>query len=195
MNNPATISGLTLFAAFILLPTHIGAAPYMSDAEQSRLEFSFNQAGARNSGQFTTFSVDLALPAPELPDGRLEVLIDVGSLDSRDGDRDSMLRSAYFFESDFFPEARFESTRIVATGEDTYAAVGQLTIRDTTREIELPFVLEHESADESRLHLHGSITIRRLDFGIGQGEWRATTWIRNDVQISYSVRLQQTTEE
>lgn len=189
MNHTVMQSASALLVALALLPAQIGAAPYMSDAEQSRLEFSFNQAGARNSGQFRTFNVEFELPAGEGSNGRLEVVIDVASLDTQDGDRDSMLNSAYFFDTDFHPQARFESSEIVATGEGRYTASGYLTIRETTREISLPFVLEEDPDEATRRHLHGQITLRRLDYGVGQGEWRATTWIRNDVTISYSVRL------
>ncbi len=188
MNYSTIIVGTSLLVALALQPVPIGAAPYMSDAQNSRLEFGFNQAGARNSGQFKTFSVELELPSTESPGGRLDVVIDVASLDTRDGDRDSMLRSAYFFDSDFHPQARFESVDIVATGEGRYTANGSLTIRETTRDIALPFVLDEEPA-EGRKHLHGQISLRRLDYGVGEGEWAATTWIRNDVTISYSVRL------
>lgn len=194
MKHTAMASASALLVTLALLPAQIGAAPYMSDAEDSRLEFSFHQAGARNSGQFRTFSVELELPAAD-GGGRLDVVIDVASLNTQDGDRDSMLNSAYFFDTDFHPQARFESKDIVATGEGRYTANGHLTIRETTREISLPFILEEEPGNTARQHLHGHMTLRRLDYGVGQGEWRATTWIRNDVTISYSVKLTGTAAE
>jgi len=187
MNFTAHTAAL-MAAGICLVPGQIGAAPYMDDAENSRLEFSFLQAGARNTGRFRDFDVAFEPPSAE-GGGQLEVVIRTRSLDTQDGDRDSMLRSGYFFDVDFYPEARFESSNIVATAPDTYAATGRLTIRETTREITLPFVLERDAADASQLHLHGSVTIRRLDYGVGEGEWRATTWIRNDVLLNYSVRL------
>lgn len=195
MKTQATRSATALVAAIFLLPAQIGAAPFLSDAEQSRLEFTFNQAGARNSGQFRDFKVEFEPPQSDGTGGRLEVLIDVASLDTQDGDRDSMLRSGYFFDTDFHPEARFESQEIVAQGEDRYTANGTLTIRETSREISLPFVFEEDPGDEARQHLHGQFPVRRLDYGVGRGEWAATTWIRNDVSISYTVKLTQADDD
>jgi len=39
------------------------------------------------------------------------------------------------------------------------------------------------------VYLAGKTTIRRLDFGIGQGDWRSTEWVANEVDVSWSVRL------
>jgi len=170
-----------------LLPGVIGATSFSADPAQSRLEFSFVQAGARNSGRFKDFTVRFS-PPTDSGNGRLEVVIDTRSLDTQDGDRDAMLRSGYFFESDFHPHARFESARIVASGNGSYEAIGRLTIRETTRDITLPFSMDPASQTQGP-RLHGSLTIRRLDYGVGQGDWRATTWIRNDVNISFDVQL------
>lgn len=179
-----------LAAAGALLPAHIGAAPYMADAEHSRVEFSFTQAGARNTGRFERFNVDYQPPGSDGSGGSLEVVIDVDSLNTRDGDRDSMLRSGYFFEVDFFPEARFESSAIREIQNGVYEAEGTLTIRDVSRPQTISFVAEpDDAAGPGGMHLHGSVTIQRLAFGLGQGDWRATTWIRNDVTVSYSVKM------
>ncbi len=178
-----------LLGGCALLPAQMGAASMSDDAERSRLEFGFTQAGARSSGQFRQFSVNFEAPSADAGTGRLEVLIDTASLDTRDADRDSMLRSAYFFDTDFHPAARFESSDVVATGEGSYTAHGTLTIRDTSRALALPFTLVDDRGEATGAYMHGSVTIRRLDYGVGQAEWRATTWIGNDVTISFGVRL------
>jgi len=39
--------------------------------------------------------------------------------------------------------------------------------------------------------LKGQFAIRRLDFGVGQGDWKSTEWVANDVTISFALRLPQ----
>lgn len=179
----------TFIAAWLLVPAQIGAAPYMADAADSRVEFSFIQAGARNTGRFRDFEIAYEPPRNGSDGGLLEVTIKTDSLDTRDGDRDSMLRSGYFFDVDFFPDAHFSSQSITAIDDGVYEADGTLTIRGVSRPLQLRFVAEPDAEQSERMHLHGSVSIRRLDFELGQGEWRSTTWIRNDVTISYSVRM------
>jgi len=38
-------------------------------------------------------------------------------------------------------------------------------------------------------YLTGQTTIKRLDFGVGQGDWKSTEWVGDAVTVSYSVRL------
>ena len=38
-------------------------------------------------------------------------------------------------------------------------------------------------------YLTGKTTIHRLDFGVGQGDWKSTEWVGTDVTVSYNVRL------
>src|SRR6202022_3659844 len=42
-----------------------------------------------------------------------------------------------FFDGGGYPEIRFESTRVEALGGSRFRILGDLTIKDTTREIEL----------------------------------------------------------
>ena len=65
-------------------------------------------------------------------------------------------------------------------------AVGKLTLRGVTRELRIPVTLR-PIADG--LELSGETRIRRLDYGVGQGDWQATDWVGNDVRLQYKVKL------
>jgi polyisoprenoid-binding protein YceI len=38
-------------------------------------------------------------------------------------------------------------------------------------------------------YMTGKTLVRRLDYGVGQGEWKATDQAGNDVTVSFSLRL------
>jgi polyisoprenoid-binding protein YceI len=38
-------------------------------------------------------------------------------------------------------------------------------------------------------YMSGKTTLRRLDFGVGQGDWKATDQVGNDVGVSFALRL------
>ena len=38
-------------------------------------------------------------------------------------------------------------------------------------------------------YMSGKTTIRRLDYGVGQGDWKATDQVGNEVGVSFSLRL------
>jgi polyisoprenoid-binding protein YceI len=81
------------------------------------------------------------------------------------------VRGPDFFDTARFPEAVFESNRIEKTGTG-YVAHGRLTIRDITREIDLPFAVTgrfEKADDKGKLETLGfapGCTINRRDFGM-----------------------------
>ena len=120
---------------------------------------------------------------------RLEVTIEWHSLDTGDQERDDTLRDADLFAVKKFPQARFSAAQIVKTASG-YEAVGKLTIRDATRECACSLHVpdRERSGHERRLH-GGKTTLKRLDYGVGQGDWKATDQVGNDVGVSFALRL------
>jgi len=167
----------------------LAAAParLTQDLTKSTLEYSFVQAGAQNKGTFKKYTVtlDMAADSP----GKLDVVIDMNSLDTGDKERDDTLRGTDLFDVAKNPQARFTSTQITKSGAG-YDAVGKLTLRGVTKDAHVPFTLRSATEQgKSVSYLEGKTTLKRLDFGIGQGDWKSTEWVGNDVGISYSVRL------
>ena len=120
---------------------------------------------------------------------RLEVTIDVASLATGDKERDDTLRDADLFAVKKFPQARFSATQIVKSASG-YEAVGKLTIRDATREARVPFTFRVASeAGTNAGYMAGKTTLKRLDYGVGQGDWKATDQVGNDVSVSFALRL------
>ena len=147
------------------------------------------QAGAQNKGKFTKFPTTLDFAADNLTRSKLDVIVEVGSLDSGDKERDETLRGPDLFDVAKFPQAHFTSTQITRTANG-YDAVGKLTIRGVTRDAHVPFAFR--TADEQGKpvgYLTGKTTIKRLDFGVGQGDWKSTEWVGADVTVTYSLRL------
>jgi polyisoprenoid-binding protein YceI len=64
--------------------------------------------------------------------------------------------------------------------------VGKLTLRGVTRELRVPLTIRKVGAG---LEISGEVTVRRLDYGVGQGEWKSTEWVGNDVKLQYKVPL------
>lgn len=186
----------------ILAPALLGAAllansaradapvtHYVSDAAQSTLEFAFSQAGAQNKGKFTRFPVKFDFSPDNLAGSRLEVTVDMTSLDTGDKERDDTLRGADLFSVAKFPQAHFLATQFAKTANG-YEAIGKLTIRDATRDARVPFTFRTGSDGGAPFaYMGGRTTIKRLDYGVGQGDWKATDQVGNDVVVSFTVRL------
>jgi polyisoprenoid-binding protein YceI len=170
-----------------------GAPPaarhYSLDPAKSTLEFTFLQAGAKNTGRFPRFQVSLDFSGADPQGGRLEVTVEVAALDSGDKDRDETLRSEELFAVAKYPQARFSATHIVKTASG-FDAEGALTIRGVTRDTHVPFTFREATEGGAGVgYMVGKTVVRRLDFGVGQGEWKATDQAGNEVTVSFNLRL------
>jgi len=133
--------------------------------------------------------VTLDFPGADPAGGRLEVAVDVAKLDTGDKDRDDTLRDDDLFAVAKYPQAHFLSTKIVKTAGG-YEAEGALTIRGVTRDTKVPFTFREATEGGVAVgYMAGKTQVRRLDFGVGQGDWKATDQAGNEVTVSFTLRL------
>lgn len=162
------------------------AARYIQAPGTGALNFSFVQAGAESQGSFGKFATELAWNAANPTAGTLEVIVQVGSLDTQDKDRDEALRGAELFATATHPTAQYVANAFAKRPDGGLEAVGKLTLRGVTRDLSLPLAIKTTA---SGVELSGEVAIRRLDFGVGQGEWKSTEWVGDDVKLRYRVPL------
>lgn len=157
-----------------------------ADQSDGRLEFSAIQAGAKFTGAFARFRVALDFDPAQPASGRLDVTVEVASIDTLDSERDEILRGADFFQAKQHPQAVFHAGRFERAGNG-WRAPGDLTIRGVTKPIPVMFTL---APGASALVMKGSASLRRLAFGLGQGEWASTEWVGDEVDIRFELSLQ-----
>jgi polyisoprenoid-binding protein YceI len=180
----AVTLGASLAATAATPATH-----YVLDGAKSSLEFSFLQAGATNKGKFTRFPVSFDFSPDALPGSKLDVTIETASLDSGDQERDDTIKSADLLSVAKFPQAHFTATQVnkTATG---FEAVGQLTLRGVTRALTVPFTFRTATENGAAVgYMNGKVNLKRLDFGVGQGDWKSTESVGNDVGVAFALRL------
>lgn len=122
---------------------------------------------------------------------RLDVTIATASIDTRNADRDAHLRSADFLDAEQYPSITFTSTQYRVDG-DAIEITGDLTIKDVTRSISIPFEYQGEAMDpfgNRRLGFEGRTKIRRSDFGL---TWNAALetggfLVSDDVTLEFDV--------
>ena len=121
--------------------------------------------------------------------GLLDVAIEMSSADTGDQERDDTLKGADLFAVAKFPQAHFAASQINRTAAG-YEAVGKLTIRGVTRDASVPFSFRTVTENGAAVgYMSGKTSVRRLDYGVGQGDWKATDQVGNDVAVSFALRL------
>lgn len=186
---PPTMPAAALLAALLFetaaAPAVAAVQAYAPDPAASRLEFTGTQAGAEFKGGFRKFTANIAFSPQALADSRFEVMIDLASEDTGDKDRDDTIRGPDIFDVAHAPTARYV-TKSFTAGAGGYTATGSLTLRGVTREVPIAFKWTEAAGGAT---LTGSAELKRLDFGVGRGDWKSTEWVGDVVKIAFTLVL------
>src|SRR5690606_19819041 len=141
-------------------------------------------------GKFTEFSGHIMLDENDITKSSVNVTIVANSVDTSNERRDNELRSANFFHVAQFPEITFRSTAVERT-DDGLVLVGDLTIRDVTKSVRIPFELVgpvDAANGRRRIGAEGSLRINRFDYGLQWNRLQETIPVVGDeVRIELSV--------
>jgi polyisoprenoid-binding protein YceI len=162
-----------------------GTPGYLADPTASRLEFTGVQAGADFKGVFHKFSAAVDFAPDALAASRIDVQIDMSSEDSKDKSRDDTIRGSDIFDAVHYPTAHYVTKSISKTATG-YTATGSLTLRGVTKDVPIDFQF---ATAGSVAKLAGSASLKRLDFGVGQGDWKSTDQIADLVKVGFSLVL------
>lgn len=154
------------------------------DGARSALKFSGVQNGDAFEGRFERFSAAIAFDPDELQATVIEVAVDLSSAKTGDRQRDAAMPGPDWFDVKANPTATFRSTEVVATGEGSFEARGELNLRGVSRPVALPFTL---TIDGETARAVGEATLVRTDFGVGQGEFATGKWVGLDVKVSFEI--------
>jgi polyisoprenoid-binding protein YceI len=140
------------------------------DAAHSGITFSIrHMVVSKVRGRFAKYNGSIRMDEADLTRSTVSVTIDAASIDTGVADRDTHLRSPDFFDVGKFPELRFASKRVEKVGEGRYRVVGDLTIRDVTREIGLDAEYGGRGKDpwgNERVGFSAKASLDRKEFGL-----------------------------
>lgn len=170
--------GTCLLAALLLVVPLLTSA-WTVDPARSTLTFSGTYQGEKFAGRFRHFGAKrIDYDPAHLDAAKFDVTIDVASVDTANAERDQALPGADFFDTAKFPRAHFVTTRFRKGADGAVLADGTLSLRGVSKPVTLRVVYAPGSQT-----LDVDTTLKRLDFGIGSGDWADTSLIGNDVAV------------
>lgn len=110
-------------------------AKFMIDKTHSSIGFSVKHMMiTKVNGTFTSYNANIeADNIEDISNGKIEIIIDVASINTNYAERDNHLISADFFHADKYPKITFISDKIEKTDQNTYNIYGNLTVKDVTK--------------------------------------------------------------
>ena len=145
-------------------------------------------------GRFGDVQGTITFDPSDLSTGSANVTINATSIETREAQRDAHLRSADFFDVEAFQTLTFKSRAVQALKGESFQLVGDLTIKDVTREVVLDVEshgLQNDPWGGERAGFSAHAKINRKDFGL---VWNATLetgglLVGEDVKITLDVEL------
>lgn len=139
-------------------------------------------------GHFAQFEGSITI-GDEPRGSTADVTIQTASVETGTADRDNHLRSGDFFEAEKYPALTFRNARVVSQKGTDFTVVGDLTIKDVTREVQLAVELDGVVKDPwggTRLAVTASTEIDREDWGM---TWN-TALEAGGVVVSKKIRIE-----
>lgn len=167
------------------------------DSAHSAINFTINHFFTPVDGTFEDYDATVMFNPDDLENSMIDVTIPVSSINTRNDRRDGHLQSEDFFNAEQWPNISFESSSIESRGDNQFVAIGELTIRDVTRDFELPFTLQgmmdHPMQENTTVAgIVANAQLMRTDFGVGVGDWAATAVVGDEVNIQLNLELNTT---
>jgi polyisoprenoid-binding protein YceI len=176
---------ITAFAVFAGLAAPVCAQQKIV-AAQSEIAFTSKQMGVPVDGRFKRFDAQVAFD-PKKPDAaKIAFNIDIGSATLGSSETEAELVKPDWFNAKLFPQATFQSSVVKAIGPGKFEVAGKLVIKGASHDVVVPVALAQAGANTTA---SGSFVIKRLDFKIGDGDWKDTSMVANDVQVKFKLTL------
>jgi len=162
---------------------------YTLDVSHSRLGFVARHAMVTKvRGQFGAFEGTAHIDEKDPAASKVDLTIQVASIETGSADRDGHLKSADFFDAEKYPTITFTSTKVERDGDD-WEITGDLTIKDVTKAVTIEFEQTGSAVDpfgNTRVGFEGDVTVNRKDWGL---TWNAALET-GGVLVSEKIKLE-----
>ncbi|XQM36528.1 Lipid/polyisoprenoid-binding YceI-like domain-containing protein [Cupriavidus sp. H19C3] len=154
------------------------------DAGKSSVTATARQIGVPMEGKFRKFDATVDFDPARLASSSAKVEIDVASFEIGDAETTREVRGKDWFDAAKFPKAVFQSTSIRSGAAGKFEVAGKLTIKGKTVDVVVPATYRQDAAGQV---FDGVLPIKRTAFNIGEGEWKDTSVVADDVQIKFHI--------
>jgi polyisoprenoid-binding protein YceI len=146
----------------------------------STVGFTTAWSGQAVEGRFEKWHAGIVFSPDDLKGSGVTAVIDMGSANTGDRQRDEVLPSGDWFDAAAHPQAVFTAKGFEKTGTDRYVARGTLELKGVKKPLTLPFRM---TVDGDVAKVSGTASLDRTAYGVGQGEFAATDAIPGKVGV------------
>ena len=187
---------LLVFLPMVFITNVINAhgVEWKFDPAHSRIYFDVKHIYATVRGEFDDFSGKISIDPKNYAVTDVSMQVRVESIDTGIQQRDNHLRTADFFNAPEFPLMKFESKTVEHISGDSYQVTGNLTIKDVTKEVTVPFTflgVRDNPMDPKQMvaGYEGKFTLDRLAYNVGNGKFFEMGAVGRDVNVTLTFEV------
>ena len=176
-----------LLAALLAVAAAASAAVLKADPAKSSESAVFKQMNVPIESKFKKHNIVIDYNAAAPDTSKATVEIETASLDLGEAEMNAEVAKKDWFNSAQFPKATFVSSAIKSAGPGKLNVSGKLTIKGKAADVTFPITVK---ADGGKQVFDGALPIKRLAFNVGEGEWKDTGMVADEVTIKFHVVAQ-----
>jgi len=167
----------------LLLLIFSGLAPFVPEGKVTshKITFKIKNAGLTVDGSFSDVNAEIDFDPKNLEKSVLRGSIGVASIKTGIDMRDRDLQARKYFDAKKYPRIMMVAKSIKSLGKDRFTGTFDLTIRDVTKEIEVPFTYNRK---ENNAVFNGEFSVNRRDFGVGSNSIILSDNVRIFIEVS-----------
>jgi len=170
----------------LALTTSMARADQKLVPAQSQISFTSKQMGVPVNGSFRKFDAQVAFEPKKPEAAKISLTIDLASASLGSAETETELAKPDWFNTKAFPQATFQSTAVTSTGAGSFNVAGKLSIKSISRDLSVPVTLVQAAGQTTA---SGKFSIKRLDFKIGDGDWKDTSMVADPVEVNFKLVL------
>ena len=186
--NTRTVAGALAVLTAALLASATG--PARADQKllpmQSEIAFTSRQMGVPVDGKFRKFDAQVTFDPKKPEVAKIGFMVDLASASLGAAETEAELAKPDWFNTKAFPQATFQSTAVKALGGGKFDVSGKLAIKSIGHDVVVPVTLVQAGGNTTA---SGTFSIKRLDFKIGDGDWKDTSLVADAVQVKFKLVL------
>ncbi|WP_243359361.1 YceI family protein [Fundidesulfovibrio terrae] len=173
----------------------VAPAPALSfDPPHCSVMFFVKHILAKVPGRFESYSGTVRFDPQNLEGSVIDVSVDMASISTGVPKRDEHLKSPDFFDVGKYPAMWFVSQKITSKGGSEYVAEGDLTIKDVTKRIQLPFTYlgtKPSPLEQGKqvVGFEARFSINLLEFHVGDGKFQRMGALGDTAEVVINLEM------
>ncbi len=152
------------------------------DLSKSAITIVFKQMQVPVEAKFKKINAQISYDSARPEASKANIEIQVDSFDLGDSEYNKEVLQKDWFNAAQFPKASFVLRTIKSTAPGKLNVNGMLKIKGKSRDVTFPLSVKR---DANQQIFEGNLPIKRLDFNIGEGDWKDTGMVADEVVIKF----------